>query len=162
MDEAKIQQAIVSAMNRLAAAENITEMITRLVNGTTVRWMQNTELDELREELSEISAQQETVLEKLLVNLENHELTEQLQQLTQRKTELDRKVEKLRREKQAASTPDPHTEALRMWLEGHPAALREYDDTLTRNIVQQVVVVNENLLRIKFYGMGEELEQKIE
>lgn len=162
MDEAKIQQAIVSAMNRLAATENITEMITRLVNGTPGRWIQNTELDELREELSEISAQQETVLEKLLVNLENQELTEQLQQLTQRKTELDRKVEKLRREKQAASTTDPHTEALRMWLESHPATLKEYDDTLTRNIVQQVVVVNENLLRIKFYGMGEELEQKIE
>lgn len=162
MDEAKIHQAIVSAMNRLAATENITEMITRLVNGTPGRWIQNTEMDELREELSEISAQQETVLEKLLVNLENHEMTEQLQQLTQRKTELDRKVEKLRREKQAASTTDSHTEAVRMWLESHPAALKEYDDTLTRNIVQQVVVVNENLLRIKFYGMGEELEQKIE
>lgn len=132
MDEAKIQQAIVSAMNRLAATENITEMITRLVNGTPGRWIQNTELDELREELSEISAQQETVLEKLLVNLENQELTEQLQQLTQRKTELDRKVEKLRREKQAASTTDPHTEALRMWLESHPATLKEYDDTPTR------------------------------
>lgn len=33
---------------------------------------------------------------------------------------------------------------------------------LTRNIVQQVVVATENLLRIKFYGMGAELEQKIE
>lgn len=90
------------------------------------------------------------MLEKLLADLEDRELTDQLQQLTERKAELSQKLDGLQKESEAASTPDPRAETVKAWIESHPAALTEYDDLLTRNMVQRVTVVNEHLVRRRY------------
>lgn len=161
LDETKLQNAIVAAMNRLAASEHIADSILRFVAGRPRQLAQEFELEDLQKELEEISQRQNSVLEKLLADLENRELTDQLQQLTERKAELSQKLDGLQKESEAASTSDPRSETVKAWIESHPAALTEYDDLLTRNMVQRVTVVNDHLVRIRFYGVGEELEQEM-
>lgn len=136
--------------------------ILRFVAGRPRQRAQKFELEDLQKELEEISQQQDSVLEKLLADLENRKLTDQLQQLTERKAELSQQLDSLQRESEAASTPNPRAETVKAWTESHPAALTEYDELLTRNMVQRVTVVNEHLVRIRFYGVGEELEQEMD
>ena len=82
--------------------------------------------------------------------------------LTERKAELSQKLDSLQRESEAASTLDSYAETVKAWIKSYPTALTEYDDLLTRNMVQRVTVVNEHLVRIRFYGVGEEMEQEME
>ena len=116
---------------------------------------------QLQQEVLAITGEQERLLELLLEDMDNPELTDRMQFLTTQKDQLQAEIQQRRDEAAQQETQQLRMEEIRSWVQTNPSGLIEYDDQITREIIERITVVDAHLIRIKFQDEASEIEQAV-
>ena len=93
--------------------------------------------------------------------MDNPELTDRMQFLTTQKDQLQAEIQQRRDEAAQQETQQLRMEEIRSWVQTNPSGLIEYDDQITRELIERITVVDAQLVRIKFLDEEAEIEQGI-
>ena len=93
--------------------------------------------------------------------MDNPELTDRMQFLTTQKDQLQAEIQQRRDEAAQQETQQLRMEEIQNWVQSHPSGLTEYDDQITRELIERITVVDAQLVRIKFLDEEAEIEQGI-
>lgn len=116
---------------------------------------------QLQQEVLSITSEQERLLDLLLDDMDNPELTERMQSLTAQKEQLQAEIQQRHEEAAQQETQQLRMEKIRNWGHTHPSGLRAYDDHITRELIEKITVVDAHLVRIKFLEEPDEIDQPI-
>ena len=159
MDETRLQSGILDGLNQYAAnREEIIESAMELAllagggDGTD-----GASLLEIRQKLEDLTAEENFLLEKVLADMENPDLTAQLRELTEEKKGLTEREEALQKEEQRKACRRAKQKELLEWMQAQPARFTEYDDAVTRKAAEKVTVVNESVILIKIRDTEDEI-----
>ena len=162
MEEAPLHHAITAAINQYAvqksaetSALNLLEMV---ISGND---QGGKTIAQLQQEVLTITGEQERLLELLLEDMDNPELTDRMQFLTTQKDQLQAEIQQRRDEAAQQETQQLRMEEIQNWVQSHPSGLTEYDDQITRELIERITVVDAQLVRIKFLDEESEIEQGI-
>lgn len=162
LEEAALHRAIVSAINQYAAQSSAEtsalELMEMVVAGTD---QSSRSIAQLQQEVLSITSEQERLLDLLLDDMDNPELTERMQSLTAQKEQLQAEIQQRHEEAAQQETQQLRMEEIRNWVHTHPSGLRAYDDQITRELIEKITVVDAHLVRIKFLEEDFEIEQLV-
>ena len=116
---------------------------------------------QLQQEVLSITSEQERLLDLLLDDMDNPELTERMQSLTAQKEQLQAEIQQRHEEAAQQETQQLRMEEIRNWVHTHPSGLQAYDDQITRELIEKITVVDAHLVRIKFLEEDFEIEQLV-
>ncbi len=162
LEEAALHQAIVSAINQYAAQSSAETSALNLLGMVISGNDQGGKtIAQLQQEVLAITGEQERLLELLLEDMDNPELTDRMQFLTTQKDQLQAEIQQRRDEAAQQETQQLRMEEIRSWVQTNPSGLIEYDDQITREIIERITVVDAHLIRIKFQDEASEIEQAV-
>ena len=162
LEEAALHQAIVSAINQYAAQSSAEASALELMEMVLAGNDQGSRsIAQLQQEVLSITSEQERLLDLLLDDMDNPELTEQMQSLTTQKEQLQVEIQQRHEEAAQQETQQLRMEEIRNWVHTHPSGLRAYDDQITRELIEKITVVDAHLVRIKFLEEDFEIEQLV-
>lgn len=162
LEEAALHQAIVSAINQYAAQSSAEASALELMEMVVAGNNQGSQsMAQLQQEVLSITSEQERLLDLLLDDMDNPELTERMQSLTAQKEQHQAEIQKRHEEAAQQETQQLRMEEIRNWVHTHPSGLRAYDDHITRELIEKITVVDAHLVRIKFLEEDFEIEQLV-
>lgn len=163
LDEDKLHRAITAALNEYGAIRSevkadVLELAELAQGGSGNDGMG---LPELRQRLDALTAEQSLLLDKILEDMNSSELNAQLESVTTEKQNiLDRLAACQQDEAQQAAQASRQRE-MEEWLDRQPMCFTEYDDSLTRRVVEQITVVDAETIRVKIRDTDIVIERKI-
>ena len=159
MDETRLQNGILDGLNQYAAnREEIIESAMELAllagggDGTD-----GASLLDIRQKLEDLAVEENFLLEKVLEDMENPDLTAQLQKLTEEKKRLAEREEALQKEEQRKASRRAKQKELREWMEQQPAQFTAYDDAIARKAVEKITVVSADTILISVQDTEDEI-----
>ena len=159
MDETRLQNGILDGLNQYAAnREEIIESAMELAllagggDGTD-----GASLLDIRQKLEDLAVEENFLLEKVLEDMENPDLTAQLQKLTEEKKRLAEREEALQKEEQRKASRRAKQRELREWMEQQPAQFTAYDDAIARRAVEKITVVSADTILISVQDTEDEI-----
>ena len=163
LDEDKIQKAVMAALNRFAGNQSeIIESALELADMAKKHGEAGgTSLLELKRRLEILTEEQTALLEQVLKDMDNPALNAQLKTLASEKQDILKQMEALREQAVRQANQESRVMELREWLAKETAEFTEYDDTITRKLVERVTVADTDTLRVKIRDVDMELEQKM-
>jgi len=81
--------------------------------------------------------------------MDNPELTEQLKKMTSEKQQLQEWIKTLENEESHKFNQQSWLDELSKWLEKQPMVFKEYDDVLTRKMIERIEVVDAETIKVK-------------
>lgn len=153
MPESTLHSAIVNALNGFAKENHVDNAVTQIIEETTVATSSSDNVPSIQNQIAALEQQQRELLELVLADMGNTELTDQLQALMDKKQVLQARLHTPAVDSAHVS---PQTKKLKQWLADHPESIQAYDDQATRQLVERVTVVSKDTVRIKFYGIEDE------
>ena len=162
MDEERLQEGVVRALNQYAAnPEEITAQALMLAGHVIDAGEGAESLLELERKLEEVNERQSAALDRVLEDMTNTELNEQLRDLTNEKQRLLEQIEAAKGAEVRRSNQSARLRELAEWLEKQRKELTAYDESVTRRMVEKVTVVNEEALVVRIRDTGAEIEARI-
>ena len=160
MDEDRLQSGVVAALNQYAAnPSELMEQAMKLAgNAMGMEEPESSGLLELERLLEETSERQSAALDRVLDDMTNLELNEQLRDLTEEKQRLMEQVETARNAALRQSNRSARLRELADWLEKQPKELTAYDETVTRRMVEKITVLNTETLLVRIRDVDAEIE----
>ncbi len=164
MEEGKLHEAILRAMNKLvtdreAAIRMVKQALTAVIGGggdeTSKAMAIQKRLDEL--ELIQSDLIQLTVNSDAAADY----FDDKFKEVHEEKQALKEQLRELEQHMIISANANARLEELFRVLEEMPSDLMEYDDALTRQTVERITVVDAQTIRIRFYGMGIEVVERI-
>ena len=159
MEETRLQNGILDGLNQYAAnREEIIESAMELAllagggDGTD-----GASLLDIRQRLEDLTAEENFLLEKVLEDMENSNLTAQLQKLTEEKKRLAEQEEALQKEEERKACRRAKQKELRDWMEQQPAQFTAYDDAIARKAVEKITVVSADTILISVQDTEDEI-----
>ena len=163
LDEEKVQQAVMSALNRFAG--NQAEIIESALELADIAKKHGeaggASLLDLKRRLEILTEEQTALLEQVLKDMNNPDLNAQLKTLASEKQDILKQMEAVREQAVRQANQESRMMELREWLAKETAEFTEYDDTITRRLVERVTVADAETLRVKIRDVDMELEQKM-
>ena len=153
MPEATLHSAIVNALNDFARENHVDNAVARIIEDTTAATSSSDNVPSIQNQIAALEQQQRELLELVLADMGNTELTDQLQALMEKKQVLQAQLHTPAEESAHVS---PQLEKAKQWMDDHPESIQTYDDQATRQLVERVTVVSKDTVRIKFYGTEDE------
>ena len=154
-----MQNGILDGLNQYAAnREEIIESAMELAllagggDGT-----EGASLLDIRQKLEDLAVEENFLLEKVLEDMENPNLTAQLQKLTEEKKRLAEREEALQKEEQREASRRAKQRELREWMEQQPAQFTAYDDAIARKAVEKITVVSADAILISVQDTEDEI-----
>ena len=154
-----MQNGILDGLNQYAAnREEIIESAMELAllagggDGT-----EGASLLDIRQKLEDLASEENFLLEKVLEDMENPDLTAQLQKLTEEKKRLTEREEALQKEEQRKASRRAKQRELREWMEQQPAQFTAYDDAIARKAVEKITVVSADTILISVQDTEDEI-----
>ena len=163
LDEGKLHDAIVAALNRYGAdrAKVIEDALAIAEIVQSHGSKDGVSLLSLQDRLKALSAEQDALLDKVLANMGNSELNAQLKALAEEKQDiLDQMAAHQQDEKQQILQASRQRERDE-WLEQQEMKFAEYDDIITRRFVEKITVVNSETVLVKIQDTDVEIEQSL-
>ena len=155
VDEGKLHAAVVAALNIYAdqqeaarAAQEFAQAVQNLNDAFT-------NLIGLKQRLHDITAEQDKLVDLVLMNMEDAELTARLKAVTEEKDQLGRQIESLQADSEQQAADQKRAKELEAWLAQHPAGFSEYSDALTRKFIEKITVLDKEMIRVRFRDGGE-------
>ena len=163
--EEQIHNAIVAALNEFAV--NREEMIETASEIASLVKTQEGETDgvslmELRRRLDALTAEQTLLLDQILEDMDNPVLNTQLKNLASKKQEILKQIEEIREQATRQANQESRMAELREWLEQETIEFTDYDDTITRRLVERITVTNLQTIRVKIRDVEMEIEQRLQ
>ena len=162
LDEDRLHAAILEALNEFAQAGS--EVKEDMVNFTRLVWAgqaaDGASLISLKQRMSDISAEQALLLDKVLENMDDPDLNAQLKALMDEKQAVQEQIQTMEKETFQSENRMSRMAELREWmaqLEVNP----EYNDEQVRMAVEQITAVDAETIHIKFRYPGLEMDKKL-
>ena len=162
LDEEKLHQAILEALNEFAQADS--EVKEDMLNFTRLVWAgqeaDGTSLISLKQRLGDITAEQALLLDRVLENMDDLDLNAQLKVLMDEKQAVQEQIQAMEQETAQSENRMSRMAELREWM----AKLEintEYNDQQVRMAVERITVVDAETIHIKFRYPGLEMDKKL-
>ena len=162
LDEEKLHQAILGALNEFARADS--EVKEDVLNFTRLVWAgqeaDGTSLISLKQRLGDITTEQALLLDRVLENMDDPDLNAQLKALMDEKQAVQEQIQAVEQETAQSENRMSRMAELREWM----AKLEintEYNDEQVRMAVERITVVNTETIHIKFRYPGLEMDKKL-
>lgn len=101
------------------------------------------------------------LLDKVLADMNNLELNAQLKAMADEKQGLLEQIGALQQEAERQTLQASRRKELEEWLAQQPMVLTEYDDGVTRRLVERIMVVDAETIRVKLRDTDLEIEQNM-
>lgn len=162
MDEEKLHQAIIAALNAYGAIrDEVEDGALALAEMACSQGEKNGEnLLILQQKLDVLIKEQNMLVDKVMEDMDNEILNNQLKAISKEKQILQDQIEEQKKVGSSQSVQESRTEVMAKFLAQQPMKFTEYDDTLTRRLVEQITVVDPETIRIKIKDSEVVLEQK--
>ena len=163
MDEDKLHQAILEGINELIQAGrgvgdellDLASIVQQSVNADGIDPLT------LRSRLDALTAQQAELLDKVLEDMDNTELTDQLKAIAEEKQAILEQLGAIQQDEEQRAGQEARRRELAEWLNQQRTEFTEYDDTITRKYVERITVVDAETVRIKFRYIEVEIDKAI-
>ena len=162
LDEDRLHAAILEALNEFAQVGS--EVKEDMLNFTRLVWagqaLDGASLISLKQRMSDISAEQALLLDKVLENMDDPDLNAQLKALMDEKQAVQEQIQTMEQETFQSENRMSRMAELREWmaqLEVNP----EYNDEQVRMAVEQITAVDAETIHIKFRYPGLEMDKKL-
>ena len=162
LDEDRLHAAILEALNEFAQAGS--EVKEDMLNFTRLVWAgqaaDGASLISLKQRMSDISAEQALLLDKVLENMDDPDLNAQLKALMDEKQAVQEQIQTMEKETFQSENRMSRMAELREWmaqLEVNP----EYNDEQVRMAVEQITAVDAETIHIKCRYPGLEMDKKL-
>ena len=165
MDEDKLHNAILAALNAYGAIREEVEAGTRELATMVYSYGEpgGESLLSLQQRLETLKAEQTLLLDKVLngKDTDNELLDEQLKTLVEEKQAVLAQIEKLKQDENQQVMQASRAAELEEFLAQQPMKFTEYDDTITRRLVERITVVDAETIRVKIRDVALEIEQTL-
>lgn len=162
LDEEKLHQAILEALNEFAQADS--EVKEDMLNFTRLVWAgqeaDGTSLISLKQRLGDITAEQALLLDKVLENMDDPDLNAQLKALMDEKQAVQEQIQAMEQETAQSENRMSRMAELREWM-AKLEVNTEYNDEQVRMAVERITVVDAETIHIKFRYPGLEMDKKL-
>ena len=162
LDEEKLHQAILEALNEFAQADS--EVKEDMLNFTRLVWAgqeaDGTSLISLKQRLEDITAEQALLLDRVLENMNDPDLNAQLKALMDEKQAVQEQIQAMEQEAAQSENRMSRIAELREWM-AKLEANTEYNDEQVRMAVERITVVDAETIHIKFRYPGLEIDKKL-
>lgn len=162
LDEEKLHQAILKALNEFAQADS--EVKEDMLNFTRLVWAgqeaDGTSLISLKQRLGDITAEQALLLDKVLENMDDPDLNAQLKALMDEKQAVQEQIQAMEQETAQSENRMSRMAELREWM-AKLEVNTEYNDEQVRMAVERITVVDAETIHIKFRYPGLEMDKKL-
>ena len=162
LDEEKLHKAILDALNEFAQAD--TEVKADLLEFTALAWSggepDGTSLIALRQKLKDITAQQALLLDQVLGNMDDADLTTQLKALMDEKQAVQEQIQAMEQAAVHSENQASRMAELKEWM-SRLEVNTEYHDEQVRMAIEKITVLDAGTIRIKFKYPGLEIEKKL-
>ena len=152
LKEELLHQAILSAINQYidqnAVKDQAIEILKHAVSGPSE---DEVDMAMLQRQAAQITSNQERILDMILDDMDNPELNAALQELSEKKQRILSLIEQKNQEAERQESIALRLQELREWIAEHDAGLREYDDLVTRKVVEKIIAIDKHTVKIKFY-----------
>ena len=115
----------------------------------------------LRQRLDELTAEQTLLLDKVLEDMDNSDLNAQLKALAEEKQGILEQMAALQEKVERQALQASRRQEMEEWLGQQPMTFTEYDDNVTRRLVERITVVDAETIQVKLRGTDVEIEQKL-
>jgi len=162
LDEEKLHQAILEALNEFAQADS--EVKEDMLNFTQLVWAgqeaEGTSLISLKQRLGDITAEQALLLDRVLENMDDPDLNAQLKALMDEKQAVQDQIQAMEQEAAQSENRMSRMAELREWM-AKLGVNTEYNDEQVRMAVERITVVDAETIHIKFRYPGLEMDKKL-
>ena len=162
LDEEKLHQAILEALNEFAQADS--EVKEDMLNFTRLVWAgqeaDGTSLISLKQRLGDIAAEQALLLDRVLENMDDPDLNAQLKALMDEKQAVQEQIQAMEQETAQSENRMSRMAELREWMTKLEINT-EYNDEQVRMAVERITVVDAETIHIKFRYPGLEMDKKL-
>ena len=155
VDEGKLHAAVVAALNIYADQQEAARAAQEFAQAVQNSNGAFTNLIGLKQRLHDITAEQDKLVDLVLMNMEDAELTARLKAVTEEKDQLGRQIESLQADSEQQAADQKRAKELEAWLAQHPAGFSEYSDALTRKFIEKITVLDKEMIRVRFRDGGE-------
>ena len=152
MDEDKLHQAILDGLNEFVQAGRGVGAEVLDIAGMVQQGGSSEDVDPLtlRSRLDALTVRQTELLDRVLEDMDNPELTTQLKALAEEKQDLLGRPGALQKDEEQRAGQEARRRELVEWLDRQETAFTEYEDVITRRYVEKVTVLDAETIRIKF------------
>ena len=161
LDEEKLHQAILEALNEFAQADG--EVKEDMLNFTRLVWAgqeaNGPSLISLKQRLGDITAEQARLLDRVLENMDDPDLNVQLKALMDEKQAVQEQIQAVEQEAAQNENRMSCMAELREWM-AKLEVNTEYNDEQVRMAVERITVVDIETIHIKFRYPGLEMDKK--
>lgn len=161
VEEDALHQAIMSAINLYATQRTAEASALGILDMVVANSGGEKNIALLQQEVLSITSEQERLLDILLDDMDNPELAERMQFLTIQKEQLTEELQKKKSEASQQKNEQIRMNEIRNWIKNHPAGLKEYDDHITRELIQKITVINTETIGITFVGEDQDRIQNL-
>lgn len=161
VEEDALHQAIMSAINLYATQRTAEASALGILDMVVANSGGEKNIALLQQEVLNITSEQERLLDILLDDMDNPELAERMQFLTIQKEQLTEDLQEKKSEASQQENEQIRMNEIRNWIKNHPAGLKEYDDHITRELIQKITVINTETIGITFVGEDQDRIQNL-
>ncbi len=163
LDEDRLHSTILSAINAKAMGRNeISGTTAEFIHSASARQYENgVSLLSLQSRLDEITAQQSELLDMVLDDMDNSNLKAQLKALSDEKQNLQKHIQTMQSDEQHQTTQQARLNELEDFIRQNSNGFTEYDDEITRRVIEKITVVNAQMIRIKYRDSDAEIERPL-
>ena len=163
MDEDGLHQAILEGINEFIQAgqglgDELLDLASIVQQGGNADGIDPLTL---RNRLDTLTAQQAELLDKVLEDMDNTELTDQLKAIAEEKQAILGRLGALQQDEEQRAGQEARLRELAEWLKQQKSEFTEYDDTITRRYVERITVVDAETIRIRFKYTDVEIDRRI-
>jgi len=163
MDEDKLHSAILAALNAYGAIRDDVEAGARELAEIACRHGETDgeSLLALQQRLDVLKAEQALLLDKVLKDMDNPSLNEQLKKLAEEKHSILLQIENQKQDADKQAMQESRAAELEEFLAQQPMKFTEYDDMITRRLVERITVVDAETIRVKIRDSEVVFDQKL-
>ncbi len=163
MDEDKLHQAILDGLNEFVQAGWGIGAEVLDIAGMVQQGGSSEEVDPLtlRGRLDALTVRQAELLDRVLENMDDPELTAQLKALAEEKQDILGRLGALQQDEEQRAGQEARRRELAEWLDRQETAFTEYEDVITRRYVEKVTVLDAETIRIKFRYTEIEIDRAV-
>ena len=115
----------------------------------------------LLQRLDELTKEQAALVDKVLEDMDNVELNARMKAVAEEKQGLLEQMTAFQQEAERQLLQASRRREMEAWLAQQPDVLTEYDDGVTRRLVERITVVDGDTIRVKLKDVDMEIEQKM-
>ena len=152
----------MAALNEYGAIrQEVRESAIELAGMAQDYGMGGSDLLALRQRLDKLTEKQTLLLDKVLEDMDNPDLNAQLKALAEEKRDILEQMAALQKRAERQAIQASRRRELEEWLGRQPMMFTEYDDGVTRRLVERITVVDIETIRVKLKDIDVEVEQKL-